>query len=479
MIYFLQASICLLVLYIFYLFIRQDRFFNFQRIYLIAALALSVLIPLVEIDLEMTTDFVIEDVIWLGGSDNSISQAGQNYDLGDILLIVYLTGVFVILIRLAFSIVKIARLINRGKVVERNDVTLIFSDLDLKVSSFYKYIFISKNHSYTDQELNTIMIHEGKHLHDHHTLDLMIIEFYKVVFWFNPIIYMINKEIRTIHEFISDREVIKFTSKDSYEQLLIKTLFEDVKVPLISHFNQVSIKKRINMMNLEKSANRNKLKFALAIPLIISLITLNNCNDSNPEITKGEFIITGKVLNLDGDPLPGVNIIIKGTPNGTVTNLKGEYELSATKADKSLVYAFLGFKTKEITINEREKIDLTLERRTNYISQGEVTNHVFTKVEQQAEFEGGIEKFYDYITNNMKYPAQARRMAIEGKVYVEFVVERDGSITNVKALRGIGAGCDAEAVKVIKESPNWIPATHKGIEVRVKRVIPITFELGE
>ena len=289
MIYFLQSSLCLLGFYIFYLFIRRDHFFNFQRIYLIAALVLSVLIPLVEIDLAITPEVFIEDVIWMGGSDNFISQAGQNYLLGDILLILYLTGVFVIMIRLAFSIVKIASIINKGRVVKRNDVAIIYSDLDLKVSSFYKYIFISKNHNYTDQELNSIMIHEGKHLHDHHTLDLMIVELYKVVFWFNPIIYMINKEIRTIHEFISDREVIKFTSKESYEQLLIKTLFEDVKVPLISHFNQVSIKNRINMMNLEKSANRNKLKFALAIPLIISMITLNNCNDSNPEITKGNL----------------------------------------------------------------------------------------------------------------------------------------------------------------------------------------------
>lgn len=477
MIYFLQASICLLVLYIFYLFIRKDHFFNFQRIYLIAALALSVLIPLVEIDLEMTTDVVIEDVIWLADIDNSFAQAGQNYVLRDILLIVYLTGVFVILIRLAFSIVKIARIINMGKIVKRNDVAIIYSDLDLKVSSFYKYIFISKKHNYTDQELNSIMIHEGKHLHDNHTLDLMIIELYKVVFWFNPVIYMINKEIRSIHEFISDREVIKFTSKESYEQLLIKTLFEDVKVPLISHFNQVSIKNRINMMNLEKSANRNKLKFALTIPLIISMITLNNCNNPNPEITKGEFVISGKVVNLDGDPLPGVNISIKGTPNGTVTNIKGGYELAATKADKSLVYAFLGFKAKEITINEREKIDLTLEQGTNYISQGEVANHVFTKVKQQAEFEGGIEKFYDYVMTNLKYPAQAKRLGIEGKVFVEFVVERDGSITNVKALRGIGAGCDAEALKVIKESPNWNPGVQMGKEVRVRRVIPITFRL--
>ena len=108
----------------------------------------------------------------------------------------------------------------------------------------------------------------------------------------------------------------------------------------------------------------------------------------------------------------------------------------------------------------------------------EDVDQVFTIVEQQAEFKGGMKKFYEYVFKKMKYPAQARRMGIEGKVYVQFVVERDGSITDVQAIRGIGAGCDEEAKKVIRESPKWNPGKQRGRAVRVRRVIPITFRLN-
>jgi len=108
----------------------------------------------------------------------------------------------------------------------------------------------------------------------------------------------------------------------------------------------------------------------------------------------------------------------------------------------------------------------------------EDVDQVFNIVEQQAEFKGGMKKFYEYVAKKMKYPPQARRMGIEGKVYVQFVVERDGSITDVQVIRGIAAGCDQEAMKVIRESPKWNPGKQRGRAVRVRRVIPITFRLN-
>ncbi len=108
----------------------------------------------------------------------------------------------------------------------------------------------------------------------------------------------------------------------------------------------------------------------------------------------------------------------------------------------------------------------------------EVADEIFTIVEEQADFPGGIAAFYKYVKRKMKYPPQARRMGMEGKVFVQFVVERDGSITDVKAIRGLGAGTDEEAVRVIKSSPKWKPGKQRGVPVRVRRVIPITFRLN-
>ncbi|MEX2336568.1 MAG: TonB family protein [Fulvivirga sp.] len=108
----------------------------------------------------------------------------------------------------------------------------------------------------------------------------------------------------------------------------------------------------------------------------------------------------------------------------------------------------------------------------------EVADQIFQIVEDPAMPPGGYAAFYKYVSDNMKYPAQARRMGIEGKVYVQFVVDKDGSLTEVKAVKGIGAGCDEEAVRVIKNAPKWSPPKQRGKPVKQRIILPITFRLG-
>jgi periplasmic protein TonB len=108
----------------------------------------------------------------------------------------------------------------------------------------------------------------------------------------------------------------------------------------------------------------------------------------------------------------------------------------------------------------------------------EVAEEIFTIVEDQPQPKGGMAAFYEYVGKNLKYPAQARRMGIEGKVFVEFVVDKDGTITDVKAIKGIGAGCDEEAIRVIQLAPKWSPGKQRGRPVKVRMILPITFKLG-
>ncbi|MDH5382609.1 MAG: energy transducer TonB, partial [Cyclobacteriaceae bacterium] len=108
---------------------------------------------------------------------------------------------------------------------------------------------------------------------------------------------------------------------------------------------------------------------------------------------------------------------------------------------------------------------------------GETTDEIFTIVEDPAMPEGGYESFYKYIQTNMLYPETARNNNIEGRVFIQFVVDTDGSITQVQAVKGIGAGCDEEAIRVISGSPKWKPAYQRGITVKQRIVLPITFKL--
>jgi protein TonB len=105
-------------------------------------------------------------------------------------------------------------------------------------------------------------------------------------------------------------------------------------------------------------------------------------------------------------------------------------------------------------------------------------DQIFLVVEETAAPTGGMPAFYEYVGKKLKYPAQARRMGIEGKVFVEFVIERDGTITDVKAIKGIGAGCDEEAVRVLQSAPKWKPGKQRGKPVRQRMVLPIAFKLG-
>lgn len=112
------------------------------------------------------------------------------------------------------------------------------------------------------------------------------------------------------------------------------------------------------------------------------------------------------------------------------------------------------------------------------VEEKENVDEIFSVVEESANPKGGYPAFYKFVGEKIKYPAQARRMGIEGKVFVEFVVNRDGTIVDVKAIKGIGAGCDEEAVRIVQSAPAWTPGKQRGKPVRQKMVIPITFKLG-
>ncbi len=102
---------------------------------------------------------------------------------------------------------------------------------------------------------------------------------------------------------------------------------------------------------------------------------------------------------------------------------------------------------------------------------------VFTIVEDQPAPIGGMDAFYKYVADNLKYPSMARRNNIEGRVFIRFVVEKDGSLSDVSVLKGIGGGCDEEAVRVVKEAPKWKPGKQRGRPVRVQMILPIVFKL--
>ena len=108
----------------------------------------------------------------------------------------------------------------------------------------------------------------------------------------------------------------------------------------------------------------------------------------------------------------------------------------------------------------------------------EETDQVFNIVEESASPKGGMAAFYKFVGDKIKYPPQARRMGIEGRVFVEFVILKDGTLSEVRAIKGIGAGCDEEAVRIVQSSPAWNPGKQRGKPVKQRYTLPIIFKLG-
>ncbi len=132
-----------------------------------------------------------------------------------------------------------------------------------------------------------------------------------------------------------------------------------------------------------------------------------------------------------------------------------------------------------LDINANEETRVAPQKVQQEPLKEEKADQIFTIVEDEPSPKGGMAAFYGFVSKNLKYPSQARRMDIEGKVFVQFVVDKDGTLSNVHVLKGIGAGCDQEAIRVIKDAPKWNPGKQRGRPVRVRMVIPIVFKLGD
>ena len=135
--------------------------------------------------------------------------------------------------------------------------------------------------------------------------------------------------------------------------------------------------------------------------------------------------------------------------------------------------------TEDININAEVEQNEVIEEYVapEVVEEEVVEQEIFQIVEEMPSFPGGEAKLMEFVAKNIKYPQIARETGIQGRVFVGFVVEPDGSISNVKLLRGIGGGCDEEAMRVIKSLPKWKPGKQRGKAVRVSYQIPVFFKL--
>lgn len=195
--------------------------------------------------------------------------------------------------------------------------------------------------------------------------------------------------------------------------------------------------------------------------------------------------IKGKVTEESGSGLPGVNVMIKGTNIGTVTDASGNYQISVTPENQSLVFSFIGFMSSELNAGQNDKVDIQLNQDVSQLSEvvvvgysadGDSDDHLSSTVEMAAPA-GGRRAFKQYLEKNLRYPEQALENKVEGRVTIQFAVESSGDLADFKVIKGIGGGCDEEVIRLIQQGPKWTPTKRNNESLRDNVKVRMKFEL--
>jgi TonB family protein len=194
-------------------------------------------------------------------------------------------------------------------------------------------------------------------------------------------------------------------------------------------------------------------------------------------------IVLGQVLSSeDGQPLPGVNVLQQGTTEGTVTDADGKYQVAMEGVDPKLVFSFVGFKTKEVSVGSQKEVNVRLGLDLTQLSEVVVTgaaardNADRLPVIRLAEPAGGRKAYDKYLESGLRYPVEALTKKVKGRVTVKFTVGIDGGLDEFSVIKSLGYGCDEEVLRLVKEGPTWSPTLEDNVPVESEVLVKVRFD---
>lgn len=424
MLYLLQVNVGLILFYALYkLVCTRDTFFRSRRFILIVSLVLPFILPFIDVRewlesrdrMIMLTHFDYSAVLPEIVVGSEAAETGNRvFVLSEWIGYLYLAGVLVLLVRLAIQAFSLYRLIVRMPEKEINGVRVKCLNDPSGPFSFFGWIFMNPA-AVKEDEISEILTHEMAHVKQHHSVDVLLAEMVSICCWMNPFAWLLKREVRLNLEFLADRKVMEagFATK-SYQYHLLGLAYNH-KYGLSNNFNFSHLKQRIIMMNKKKSNAAGHIKYALFV-------------------------------------LPAFALLVAG-------NISCSQDASQTEDAKEEVVAPVSPEAKEAPADSTAK------------------EEVFMVAEQMPEYPGGMKEMLKFLQENVKYPENAMKNNVQGRVIVQFVVEKDGTPTEFKVLHSVDPDLDAEALRVMKAMPKWKPGMQKGQVVRVKFTVPVSFKL--
>ena len=450
--YLLQTNLYLILLMGFYtLVLKNETFFRQNRFYLNTSILLSFLIPFINSgwfrDLFITQKVreavpvqLIYDTIIVG-----VSEENPAWDIADVLFWIYVSGAAILFIRFLIRLAFLRSNLKVGKGSAFSFFNLLVVDRDLP-------------------EAEIIIGHEKVHMRQWHSADIILIELAAIINWFNPVMYLYKNEIRHIHEFIADEEAANLMpSKSDYALLLFSNILGINPNQLSNNFfNKSLLKRRLIMLNKNRSHKTGLWKYGFSFPLFALMLIFSAATASSDN----------NILSIDAKKnLPILDIISK-PENNNISLIKESVSTASVKKASGDTQAL----KKHVEGNIKYPKSVT-DRDT--IPSGKKNEIVdFASVEVLPEFQDGIKGWIDYLKANLKYPEEAKKNKITGRVIMSFVVDKTGSLEDIKVLRGVEKSLDEEALRILRTSPKWKPGIQNGRPVKVAYTMPIFFQLA-
>lgn len=520
-IYLLRSGVSIVLFYAcFMLILRKESYFRFNRAYLLGALLVSSALPFLSYDLAglfsrqgatgtaiylnyQLTAHQLQEVV-IGRQDINPAGYGNLHPL----ILIYFAGMMLKLAHFLFRLIQLMHFSSRFRHHRKGNLVFVITREGTPTFSFLHYIFIAPELYADTTAFNAIIRHEAAHARRFHSIDLLIAELFIIVQWFNPFAYLMKKLINENHEFEADQRVLTTTGRDSEYRALLLAHASFVKTNTLTHnFSYSLIKRRLSMMKKP----RNPVRFVMGILAVIatSAIVTMACSRTDRDTQTGEGIgrlttnDTAYTLVENMPQFPGGMDSLAAFISGNL-NYPGQAKIDGISGK-----VMIGFVVeKDGAVSEVKVIDgvghgcdeeavrvvKAMPDWTPGTQDGEAVRvsfvlpisfaldkgsdqEVHKVVEQMPEFPGGVDELISFTASNIRYPEEAKRDSVTGKVFVRFVIDETGQVGDIKILRGIGGGCDEEAVRVIKMMPKWEPGVHKGEAVKVEYVLPIRFAL--
>ena len=448
--------------------------YRFNRFYLLGATLLSALLPLVHLTIPESTplvsDMTIQDTefahelsgtfIFAAEPQAVISEADVQKPASPsrlwavILVCTYAAYVGTLLVGWSRGIIKARRFL-KGKPRRRlsRTVWLVTHQEAYGPFSWMNYIVISDMESGFARRAS--LRHEFSHVRLMHSIDLIILLACTIV---NPVCWLVLQEIKIVHEFEADDEVINrygIHEQDYQRLLLIRTVGAEAYA-LASSFN-LNIKKRIIMMNKNKTRKRRIIWLLLLIPML--------------GMTSVLFARTEKAVNTDNEP---VTVVSGETAPDETFDINSVSRIVTPDFNQEIAPIAPPPANQE----EPQYRVVTQTVKAGEIISGVVTESSHEPVLESAGFPGGMGELLQHVRRTVRYPAACRDSSIQGRVIVSFTIDEDGTPKDPEVVTSVHPLLDAEAIRVINAMPKWIPARSDGKPVSVKYTIPINFSLS-